>query len=169
LKVAIFTLQAYQSGTANNASTNQLALKELWEDIIYFPEYLREDPDNRGFFWFGPKGTVTPLHHDLTNNFLAQVRGRKLVRLVAPYEFPSLYNNRHCFSQVDLDRIDYDRFPAFRNVTVVDVEIGPGDLLFLPVGWWHYVRGLELSITMTFTNFAFDNDFYSMYTTYEDI
>jgi hypothetical protein len=31
------------------------------------------------------------------------------------------------------------------------------------------VRGLEVSITMTFTNFAFDNDFYSMYTTYEDI
>jgi hypothetical protein len=155
--------------TANNASTNQLALKELWEDIIYFPEYLREDPANLGFFWFGPKGTVTPLHHDLTNNFMAQVRGRKLVRVVAPYELPSLYNNRHCFSQVDLDRIDYDRFPAFRNVTVVDVEIGPGDLLFLPVGWWHYVRGLELSITMTFTNFAFDNDFYSAYTTYEDI
>ena len=82
--------------TANNSGTNHLALKELWDDIVYFPEYLREDPDNRGFFWFGPKGTVTPLHHDLTNNFMAMVRGRKLVRLVAPYELPSLYNDRHC-------------------------------------------------------------------------
>jgi len=59
------------------------------------------------------------------------------------------------------------RLPA--NVKVIDLVIGPGDLFFLPVGWWHYVRGLEVSITMTFTNFAFDNDFYSMYTTYEDI
>ena len=155
--------------TANNSTTNQEALKELWDDIVYFPEYLRADPANRGFFWFGPKGTVTPLHHDLTNNFMAQVRGRKLVRLVAPYELPSVYNNRHCYTPVNLDAVDYERFPAFRNVTVMDVEIGPGDLLFLPVGWWHYVRGLEVSITMTFTNFAFDNDFYSMYTTYEDI
>ena len=156
--------------TANNSGTNKEALKELWDDIVLFPEYLRDDdPSNRGFFWFGPKGTVTPLHHDLTNNFMAQVRGRKRVRLVAPYELAHLYNSRHCYTQVDLDRIDYERFPLFRNVTVTEVEIGPGDLLFLPVGWWHHVLGLEISITMTFTNFAFDNDFYSFYRTYQDI
>jgi ribosomal protein L16 Arg81 hydroxylase len=155
--------------TANNSETNREALRELWSDIVPFPEYLRDDPANRGFFWFGPKGTVTPLHHDLTNNFMAQVRGRKLVRLVAPYELQSVYNDRHCYSAVNLDAIDYDRFPLFRNVTVIDVEIGPGDLLFLPVGWWHYVRALEISITMTFTNFVFDNDFYSIYKTYQDI
>jgi hypothetical protein len=156
--------------TANNSGKNKDALKELWDDIVLFPEYLRnDDPANRGFFWFGPKGTVTPLHHDLTNNFMAQVRGRKLVRLVAPYELANLYNNRHCYSQVDLDNVDYNRFPLFRNVTVTDVVIGPGDLLFLPIGWWHYVRGLDISITMTFTNFVFDNDFYSFYRTYQDI
>ena len=155
--------------TANNAETNSETLKDLWKDIIPFPEYLRDDPANRGFFWFGPKGTVTPLHHDLTNNFMAQVRGRKLVRLVAPYELQNLYNNRHCYTAVNLDKIDYDRFPLFRNVTVIDVEIGPGDLLFLPVGWWHHVRGLDTSITMTFTNFVFDNDFYSIYKTYQEI
>lgn len=156
--------------TANNSGTNKEALKELWEDIVLFPEYLRDDePGNRGFFWFGPKGTVTPLHHDLTNNFMAQVRGRKLVRLVAPYELPHVYNDRHCFSRVDVESVDHGRFPAFRDVTVVEVELRPGDLLFLPVGWWHHVRGLEISITMTFTNFSFDNDFHSMYTTFRDI
>ena len=155
--------------TANNSETNSEVLKDLWTDIVPFPEYLRDDPANRGFFWFGPKGTVTPLHHDLTNNFMAQVRGRKLVRLIAPYEFPNLYNNRHCYSAVNLDAIDYERFPLFRGVTVLNVEIGPGDLLFLPVGWWHHVRALDVSITMTFTNFVFDNDFYSMYKTYQEI
>jgi hypothetical protein len=155
--------------TANNSGKNKDALKELWDDIIPFPEYLRDDPNNRGFFWFGPQGSVTPLHHDLTNNFMAQVRGRKLVRLVAPYELPDLYNHRHCYSQVNLDQVDTTRFPQFRNVTVSDVVIGPGDLLFLPVGWWHYVRGLDVTITMTFTNFVFDNDFHSFYATYHDI
>jgi ribosomal protein L16 Arg81 hydroxylase len=100
---------------------------------------------------------------------MAQVRGRKRVRLIAPYELAHVYNNRHCYTQVDLDRVDYERFPLFRDVTITDVEIGPGDLLFLPVGWWHYVRGLEISITMTFTNFVFDNDFYSFYRTYQGI
>jgi hypothetical protein len=156
--------------TANNSGKNKDALKELWDDIVLFPEYLRgDDPANRGFFWFGPKGTVTPLHHDLTNNFMAQVRGRKLVRLIAPYELPYLYNTRHCYSAVNLDNIDTEKYPLFRNVTVIDVVIGSGDLLFLPVGWWHYVRGLDISITMTFTNFVFDNDFHSFYKTYQDI
>ena len=156
--------------TANNSNKNRESLKELWHDIVLFPDYLRDDdPNNRGFFWYGPRGTVTPLHHDLTNNFMAQVRGRKLVRLVAPCELPDMYNNRHCYSQVNLDQVDDNRFPQFKNVKVIDLVIGPGDLFFLPVGWWHYVRGLDISITMTFTNFVFDNDFYSFYTTYQDI
>ena len=156
--------------TANNSGTNRAALKELWDDVVFIPEYLRPTDDgNSSFFWFGPKGTVTPLHHDLTNNFMAQVLGRKLVRLIPPFELPSIYNHRHCFTEVDLDRPDYERFPLFRDVAVIDVEIGPGDLLFVPVGWWHYVRSLDVSITMTFTNFVFDNDFYSFYTTYQDI
>ena len=155
--------------TANNSGTNREALEELWEDIVPLSEYLRDDPENRGFFWFGPKGTVTPLHHDLTNNFMAQVRGRKRVRLVAPYELARVHNDRHCYSRVDVEKPDFARFPEFRDVAVTEVEIGPGDLLFLPVGWWHHVRGLEVSITMTFTNFVFDNDFHSFYKTYREI
>jgi hypothetical protein len=156
--------------TANNSGTNKEKLKELWDDIVLFPAYLRgDDPKDRGFFWYGPQGTVTPLHHDLTNNFMAQVRGRKLIRLIAPYELADVYNHFHCFSQVDLERIDYERFPRFRNVKIIDVVLGPGDLFFLPVGWWHHVRGLDISITMTFTNFVFDNDFHSFYTTYQQI
>src|SRR6185437_4222056 len=156
--------------TARNGGTNQEQLKELWDDIRQVPEYLRvDDPTNRGFFWYGPQGTVTPLHHDLTNNFMAMVRGRKLVRLIAPYELADLYNHRHCFSRVDLDRVDYEQFPRFRNVKIFDVVLGTGDLFFLPVGWWHYVRGLDITITMTFTNFVFDNGFYESYTTYGEI
>ena len=40
-------------------------------------------------------------------------------------------------------------------------------LLFLPVGWWHYVKGLSISMTVTFTNFVFANDFSSSDTTFE--
>jgi hypothetical protein len=155
--------------TANNSGKNKEALRELWDDIVLLAEYLRPDPESRGFFWYGPQGTVTPLHHDLTNNFMAQVRGRKLVRLVPAWALADMYNHRHCFTPIDLDNVDYDRFPQFRNVSVIDVTIGPGDLLFLPVGWWHYVRGLDVSITMTFINFLFDNDFYSFYTTDQEI
>jgi ribosomal protein L16 Arg81 hydroxylase len=100
---------------------------------------------------------------------MAQVRGHKRVRLVAPYDLARVRNDRHCYSRVDVEKPDLELYPEFRDVTVTEVEIGPGDLLFLPVGWWHHVRGLEVSITMTFTNFIFDNDFHSFYKTYREI
>ncbi len=149
--------------TANNAGVNRDALRPLWDDVGPLAEYLRADPANPGFFWFGPAGTVTPLHHDLTNNFMAQVVGRKRVLLIPPAELPRLYNDRHCYSQVDPLAPDLGRHPLFADVAVADVVIGPRDLLFLPVGWWHHVRSLDVSITVTFTNFVFDNDFASMY------
>jgi len=149
--------------TANNDSRNRDSLKELWNDVGTLPEYLDEDPERRGFFWFGPAGTVTPFHHDLTNNFMAQIIGRKRVRLIAPSELPKLYNFRHCFTDVDGRNIDLQRFPAMAGVQVLDCVLEPGEILFLPVGWWHFVEALDISVTLAMTNFRWHNDFYSNY------
>lgn len=93
--------------TANNAGANGEILRRLREDFDVLPDYLdASQAEGRLFFWFGPAGTVTPVHHDLTNNFMAQVVGRKQLKLIAPVHQPVLYNNLHCYSQVDLDNID---------------------------------------------------------------
>lgn len=155
--------------TANNSGRNMEALKALRDDFSC-PEYLDGSASHgNGYFWYGPAGTVTPIHHDLTNNFMAQVRGRKRVKIVAPQDSASVYNHHHCFSPVDMENPDLERFPEWANVDVIDVELGPGDLFFLPVGWWHHVRGLETSITLTFTNFIYENDFSSDYKAWGDI
>nr|WP_225785179.1 cupin-like domain-containing protein [Xenophilus sp. Marseille-Q4582] len=154
--------------TANNVGANAQAMAELWDGIVQIPEYLDgSNPANRGFFWIGPAGTITPTHHDLTNNFMAQVLGRKRVRLVDSLQAARIYNTLHVYSDVDLENIDYARFPAMRDVTVLECDLAPGELLFIPVGWWHHVRGLDISVTVTFVNFVFDNDFSSMYSTYQ--
>ncbi len=45
----------------------------------------------------------------------------------------------------------------------------PGEILFLPIGCLHYVEGMEISVTISFTNFVFHNDFSSFYTTYHQV
>lgn len=151
--------------TANNDGHNKDAVRALMADLPPLADYLREPG---GFFWFGPAGTITPFHHDLTNNFMLQLAGRKRVRLIAPCDTPRVYNQRHCFSQVDGRHIDLRRFPLMAEVQVIDCVLAPGEILFLPVGWWHFVEALDVSITVSTTQFKWDNDFYSHYPSNQD-
>ena len=151
--------------TANNDSQNRKALSELWEDILQIPEYLREDQPG-GFFWMGPAGTVTPFHHDLTNNFMAQVIGRKGVKIVPSWDLPLMKNLFHCFSEVDGRDFPAPSNPALGQPQVLDCVLHPGELLFLPIGCLHFVQGLDITVTVSFTNFIFDNDFHSYYSNY---
>ena len=141
--------------TAFNDTTNKHSLAPLWDDLgeiaILAPTGGRD-----GFFWMGPKGTVTPLHHDLTNNLLVQLVGRKRVRLVPPWELPRVRNTVHCFSELGLDDLDSGRGDVPASLECV---IGPGEALFLPVGWWHHVEALDVSVSMSYTNFPAANDF----------
>ncbi len=155
--------------TANNTSSNRQALAALWQDIGGIPEYLDPASPDDGFLWFGPKGTLTPFHHDLTNNFMAQVMGSKRVRLIPACELPYVYNNFHCYTPVDGKEIDYEKFPMMKDVQVIDCVLNPGDVLFIPVGCWHYVEGLEASITVSFINFQLENNYASFYSTYHEV
>ncbi len=155
--------------TANNASRNRTALATLWADAPAIGEYLDPAPTDAGYFWFGPAGTRTPFHHDLTNNLMAQVIGRKRVLLVPFTDTAHMYNHLHCYSQLDGGAIDVERFPSFEHARVIECTIEPGELLFLPVGWWHYVEALDVSATMTYTNFIERNDFGRTYSTYREL
>lgn len=149
--------------TAYNEGKNCTALSELWEDVVQIPEYLNSNGGSRGFLWLGPPGTITPFHHDLTNNFMAQVIGSKRILLMPPCEIAHVYNHEHCFTPVDARQIDLQRYPRMADVQVLSCTLNPGELLFLPVGCWHFVEGLEISATLTFTNFLWDNDFTAEY------
>ena len=144
---------------ARNHVLDVPGLRALKEDFACPDGFLdpatRQQPYVR--LWFGPPGTLTPLHCDDRNILFAQVRGRKQVKLVAPYYYARLYNEESCYSRVDLEDVDLERFPAMADVTVLNVVLEPGECLFIPLGWWHWVKALELSISLTFTNFYSDD------------
>ena len=43
-----------------------------------------------------------------------------------------------------------ERFPGFRALGFVEAVVGVGECLFVPRGWWHYVRGLSVSASVSF-------------------
>jgi hypothetical protein len=49
---------------------------------------------------------------------------------------------------------DLNRYPMFKSATVLDVVLAPGELLFIPIGWWHWVQALDVSISLAFQSFA---------------
>jgi hypothetical protein len=148
--------------TAYNSERNTQALAELHSDLGYLDKFLdREAAVPHGMMWIGPAGTVTSLHHDLTNNFIAQIVGRKRVRLAPAAEVGKLYNSRHVFSEIpDLEdpAIDLALHPRLADLRFYDVLLQPGEILFVPLAWWHQVKSLDFSVTITFTNFRWSND-----------
>ena len=145
---------------ANNRSLDSGVMKALLDEARVLENIL--DParaQSRIFLWFGPGGTVTPLHHDAMNILLAQVCGRKTVTLIPSFQTPYVYNHIGVYSAVDCEKPDYNKFPLFRKATQLKVLLEPGQVLFIPVGWWHHVRSVDVSISLSFTNFRTANDY----------
>ncbi|HZU30878.1 MAG TPA: cupin-like domain-containing protein, partial [Candidatus Angelobacter sp.] len=74
-----------------------------------------------------------------------------------PFFLDYLYSSQACFSDVDLEQVDYERFPLMRKVEILTITLEAGEFLFIPIGWWHWVKALEVSISVSFQNFIFSN------------
>ncbi len=139
---------------SKNRLLGKPALAPALADFMPPPGFVDEAmPPSEASLWLGPGGTVTPLHHDACNILFSQIFGRKRVRLIAPLYLPRLCNTRTCFTSFDPENPDWRRFPGIEGVPIRIVELGPGDTLFIPVGWWHHVRALSPSISLSFTRF----------------
>jgi hypothetical protein len=130
-----------------------------WVESISPPlRELLESTSKRDFWsvFVGSSGSLSELHRDFwhTHACLAQVLGRKRAILFPPSDTTLLYGGGF-----DPDAPDFERYPLLEQVTAYECVIGPGDVLFIPADWWHWVKGMESSITVThnfFNNSNFD-------------
>jgi hypothetical protein len=119
------------------------------------PRPLRETLDHGTRYFsaglmIGPKNSRTTLHCDFLDShaYLAQIVGRKRCLLFSPDDSPGLYGGK-----VDPEHPYWDKYPLFRQVTTYFCTLEPGEVLFIPWRWWHYVVGLEKSITVNYNFF----------------
>ena len=139
---------------AQNAEHNRLAMRPLHDGIGPLPEFLAPYPA-AGFIWIGG-ATMTPLHHDITNNLMCQVLGEKHCQLVSPDQFDRIDHRAGVHSNIGWLT---NELAAERGIAVQKYYLRPRDALFLPVGWWHCVRTDAPSVTVVYTNFVWDNGF----------
>ncbi|HMN91389.1 MAG TPA: cupin-like domain-containing protein [Saprospiraceae bacterium] len=110
--------------------------------------FIREFP----FMFFGGEGSKVALHYDidLSHVFLNQFHGRKRVVLFSPEQSKYLY--QHPFtvaSYVDVNNPDYEKYPALRKVEGYEVMLLPGETVFMPSGYWHYIEYTDGGYSMS--------------------
>ncbi|ESO99062.1 hypothetical protein LOTGIDRAFT_142327 [Lottia gigantea] len=146
----------------NSNPKGYLAQHQLFDQIpelqndISVPTYCclgtRDDVDVNA--WFGPRGTVSPLHYDDKDNLLAQVMGSKYIRLYSDEFTPSVYPHPHRLlhntSQIDVEQPNYDQFPKFKSASYTECILNPGEMLFIPSKFWHFVKSLSVSFSVSF-------------------
>lgn len=106
--------------------------------------------------WVGPGGHVECLHYDVMDGTLMQLHGSKRLVLFPPsqtfnlYPFPFYAHLRYglrlrsWFSRVYPDQPDYQAFPRLQQAMQhkYDITLNPGEVLYIPAGWWHEVTSL---------------------------
>ncbi|XP_075229715.1 lysine-specific demethylase 8-like isoform X2 [Lycorma delicatula] len=157
--------------TKNKNETGYLAQHQLFLQIPELKEDIREpefcccsdlketnlNEENEDVdinAWFGPAGTVSPLHFDPKHNLLTQIVGRKRIILydpkysdrLRPYETKLLNNT----AQVDPESPDYNKFSGYKDTPALETILNPGEMLYIPPTWWHHVRSLDISFSVSF-------------------
>jgi hypothetical protein len=147
-------LHALQADPASEASGY---LKEF--DLLGLSPPLRKDLDFPSLLpsnarvsmqsWVGPAGARTGAHFDHLDNVAVQILGTKRWLLARPGTVErmgavsSKYDPWATLAATGLEAL------AAQSSTPGDfliADVGPGDVLYLPAGWWHEVRNLTAGL-----------------------
>lgn len=133
---------------------------ELSEDLPV-PRLVREAGKGDIYassVWLGLEPTYTPLHRDPNPNLFVQLRSSKTVRLLPPPDGDDVFRRVQMAlgraggsSRIRGAEMMQGRERELLHHTVwadptaplQEAELGPGDALFIPKGWWHSVRSLS--------------------------
>lgn len=133
---------------------------ELREDFS-FPDIMDGFVNEVPFMFFGCEGSRVALHYDLdlSHVFLNQFHGRKHVVLFSPDQSRHLYHMPFTVaSHVNVLKPDFEKYPALQHVKGQEVMLMPGETLFIPRGYWHYITYTDGGYSMSLR--AFTSFFY---------
>lgn len=134
-------------------------MKDIFdEEVLRMTEWkpfgFPERNGRESTFWLGTPGANTPCHYDTYGcNLVAQLYGKKRWILFPPEDTDFLLPTRIPYEESSVySRINFEQWtetiPDIEGTHPHVVELLPGDVLFVPRHWWHYVHNKELSVSV---------------------
>lgn len=126
----------------------------LQKDVLLPPSLLCEDLTPHlvdTVMWFSSGGTKSVFHHDDVDNINCLYSGSKVLLFV---DYQKYKNKLHLdnawggFSGVDIDHVNYTKYPIFRDVEFYEAKMESGDCLFIPFKWYHQVTSTGRNIAV---------------------
>lgn len=127
---------------------------KLMDDFIAPKELMGGFLDKYPSMFFGGKSSVTFLHFDIdmAHIFHTHFNGRKHVKLFEYKWKERLYRlpyATYALEDYDIDNPDFEKYPALNGVEGIECFLEHGDTLFMPTGWWHWMKYLDGSFSIS--------------------
>ena len=107
-------------------------------------------------FWSGSIGAQTPLRYNLEyRTFIYLTSGKAKLKLIPPHSSRYLnvekdYDNFEFRSMINPWNVQQQYKADFYKVKVLDLEVTPGYIIFIPAYWWYSIEYEELSSICVF-------------------
>lgn len=127
---------------------------KLLDDYVFPKDLMGGFLDKYPNMFFGGKGSVTFLHYDIdmAHIFHTHFNGRKHI-LLFDYKWKDrLYQipyATYALEDYDIENPDFKNFPALDGVEGIECYLEHGDTLFMPTGWWHWMKYLDGSFSIS--------------------
>ena len=111
-------------------------------------EYWQDQNDDYKFVYLGPKGSWTPFHTDVFGSYSwsANVSGYKKWIFFQPDTQPQ---NVYDISKVIPKSEDFDmKLKSHGDLEYFEVVQGPGEVIFVPSGWYHQVLNMTDTLSI---------------------
>ncbi|SEA19917.1 cupin-like domain-containing protein [Pedobacter hartonius] len=127
---------------------------KLLKDYIAPKNLMGGFLDSYPNMFFGGKGSVTFLHYDIdmAHIFHTHFNGRKHVILFENKWKERLYRipyATYALEDYDVENPDFNKFPALKGVRGIEAYLDHGDTLFMPTGYWHWMKYLDGSFSIS--------------------
>jgi hypothetical protein len=132
------------------------ALKEIpqLQNDFTFPDFGLRLMKDIPMLFFGGTDSYTFMHYDidLANIFHCHFEGTKDIILFDQKQNDYLYKVPHSLitrEDIDFENPDFEKWPLLAKATGYKTQLKHGEVLYMPEGYWHYMRYITPGFSMS--------------------